>query len=590
MSIEGAVTVLFGNLGEPLSKLCGDLEAADIRIYPRVYGSVVILFTVAATFVSLLGSVLLMAVGVFSPLVGIGLLLLPVTVLMGGILWPRIKMADRGASLSSEVPYAAAYTAVMSTGGISPYVSILRLSRAPLLPTFRKMARLLDVKVRGLGADPVTALEDIGKTLPSAEFKELLLGYASTLRAGGDVVHYLLRRTEVLFRERLSGLKTVGERVGQLMEIYMTFGILLSLGIYSIYAIQLALGSAFAEMQVGIFGNVGFFMGFAYFFLPFLSVIFLWLVDISQPKYPTEENSVYFLFMGTCIPVALLVLPGLFLSFPIPELLGFPLYNAEHELVVSLTSLLNLERGFEGALGLLITLVVVTIPAAAYRLYISWKEGGMEFGFANFLRDLVEIRKSGLSPEKCIMSLADRNYGNLSRFIRTVSRQVSWGVSYSRIYQDFSKNVRSWLSKVSMFLLLDAIEVGGGTPETLETLAQFNESIVSMEKEKNSMLKPLLVIPYIGTAVLVFTIITLLTFFRSMLGVVSKSIGFADIVTLLLPPLIIHIYAMGIVGGKISSGEVSGGFLHSILLLLFTLFMITLVPYFSIGIVPAPVG
>ena len=549
----------------------------------------VILLTVIATFVSLLCSALLMTLDMFSLLFGLVLLLLPVIVLMGGIFWPRIKMSDRGASLSSEVPYAAAYTAVMSTGGISPYTSILRLSRAPLLPTFRKMARLLDVKVRGLGDDPVTALEDIGKTLPSAEFKELLLGYASTLRAGGDVVHYLLRRTEVLFRERLSSLRSVGERVGQLMEIYMTLGILLSLGIYSIYTIQLALGSAFAEMQTGIFGNVGFFMGFAYFFLPFLSIIFLWLVDLSQPKYPTEENSIYYLFIGTCIPVALLLLPGLFLSFSIPQLLGFPLYNAEHELVISLTSLLNLEKGYEGAVGLIVALVVATIPAAAYRLYIGWKEGGMEFGFANFLRDLVEIRKSGLSPEKCIISLADRNYGNLSRFIKTVSIQVSWGVSYSRIYEDFSKHVRSWLSKVSMFLLLDAIEVGGGTPETLETLAQFNESIISMEKEKNSTLKPLLVIPYIGTAVLVFTIVTLLTFFRSMLGVVAKSIGFADIITLLLPPLIIHIYAMGIVGGKISSGEVSGGFIHSILLLLFTFLMLALVPYFSIGIVPTPV-
>jgi flagellar protein FlaJ len=584
LSLEGIATVLFGGVGGFVSRWCGDLEAADIRIYPPAYGSMVVLSTVASVFVALIGSVVLIALGVFDLPVATVVFLLPILTFGFGLLWPRIKMADRGSSLSSEVPYAAAYTAVMSTGGISPYSSMLRLSRAPLLPTFRKMAGVMDIKVRGLGYDPVSGMEEMGKTMPSVEFKELLLGYASTLRAGGDVVHFLLRKTEVLFTERVVSLKRVADNVGQLMEIYITFGILLSLGMYSIYSIQMALGEAFPAMAGGIFGSAEFFMGFSYVFLPFLSFLFLWLVDMSQPKYPAEQNDIYILFLATAIPIGLLLLPGFFLALAYPDLQKIEFLGIASSYVTSFTRYLGLEMGYEPTIGLIISLVAMTIPALVYRSYIDWKEKGMEFGFANFVRDLVETRKSGLSPEKCIANLVDRDYGNLSKHIRTVSKQVSWGISYSKVYEGFSKSVRSWLTKVSMFLLLDAIEVGGGTPETLETLASFNESMVSMEKEKRSMLRPLLVIPYIGAAILVIVVITLLTFFRSMLMMVGTSIGFAQITRLLLPPLVIHVYLMGIVGGKIANGETSAGFAHAILLLLFIFVVLVLSPYYSLNI------
>lgn len=579
-----------GPIGTYVGTFCGDLEAADIRIHPSTYGSLVALATIATVILSVAVGATLFSFALLTSQITMVLTILPFTVLLFGMAWPRIKIADRGSALAAEVPYAAAYTAVMSTGGISPYVSILRLSKAALLPTFSKMAKILDVKVRGLGYDPVTALEEIGKIMPSAEFKELLLGYASTLRAGGDVVHYLLRRTEVLFRERVTNLKLVGEQVGQLMEIYMTFGILLSLGIYSIYSIQLAMGQAFSEMQGGIFGSVEFFMGFAYLFLPFLSFIFLWLVDVTQPKYPTEENDIYILFIGTAIPIALILLPGFFGAFVLADLMKIEFIATMSTYIVALTKWMGLEQGYEASIGLLISLIAMTIPAWSYKTYLDWKEKGMEFGFANFLRDLVEIRKSGLSPEKCITNLSERAYGNLSKHIKTVSSQVSWGIPYSRIYSQFSKSIRSWLTKVSMFLLLDAIEVGGGTPDTLETLAQFNESIISMEKEKRAMLKPLLIIPYIGTAVLVIVVIALLTFFRSMLTMVGRTIGFIEITRLLLPPLIIHVYNMGLVGGKIAYGETSGGFTHAIMLLIFTFLMLALTPYYSLNISLGPTG
>ncbi|MEM3711938.1 MAG: type II secretion system F family protein [Thermoproteota archaeon] len=597
MSLTGFATMMFGSLGDAVAKLCGDLEASGIRLYPRAYGSLVLF----ATFMTIIVSVILSSffvvgytffsirLGIFGEIFIIPALImsLPAIVFLIGIGWPRMKVSGISSSLSSEVPYAAAYTAVMSTGGISPYASIMRLSRVPLLPTFSKTAKLLDLMVRGLGYDPVTALEEIGKKLPSKDFRELLLGYASTLKTGGDVVHYLLRRTELLFQERLENLKMIGGRLGQIMEVYMVIALLLLLGIYTIYAVQLSVGELLGGGG-GFFGSVYGFMLFSYVFLPFISLIFLWMIDVVQPKYPMEDNSPYVVFAATGLPILAILVPSFYLSFIMPGLRIIPVFDILARIMERLVTLLGLEKGYEPTIGLTLTLMIATIPAMAYRIGISIREKGMDIGFSGFLRDLVEIRKSGLSPEKCIINLSERNYGKLSKHIKTMATQISWGISHSKIYETFSKHVRSWLTKISMFLLLDAIEVGGGTPETLETLAQFNESIILMEKEKRSELKPLLSIPYIGTGVLVITVIALLTFFRSMLLMAGRSMAFVDILHLLLPPVIIHVYMMGLVGGKIAYGEVSQGFLHSFLLLIFTLVTIILSPYYSFA--PVPTG
>ncbi|MEM2981071.1 MAG: type II secretion system F family protein [Thermoproteota archaeon] len=594
MSLTGFATWMFGSLGDAVAKLCGDLEASGIRIYPRAYGSLVLLATFITAVVSVaLSSVFVVGYSFFSINLGFGeiylvpliLMSLPLLVFLAGISWPRGKISSIKSSLSSEVPYAAAYTAVMSTGGISPYVSIMRLSRVPLLPTFSKTAKLLDLMVKGLGYDPVTALEESGKKLPSKEFRELLLGYASTLKTGGDVVHYLLRRTELLFQERLESLKIIGGRLGQLMEVYIVFAILFLLGIYSIYAVQMAVEGAMGGGG-GMFGDIQLFMVFGYAFLPFFSIIFLWLIDVTQPKYPMEDNSSYVVFATTAMPIIMFLLPAFFLAsfrnlFSMPILLEFLPFKILNGFVSDMVKNFGLERGYEPSIGLLLVLIIATIPTVVYKMYINIKERGMDVGFSNFLRDLVEIRKSGLSPEKCIINLSERNYGSLSKHIKTMATQISWGVSHSNIYKTFSKKVRSWLTKISMFLLLDAIEVGGGTPETLETLARFNEAIILMEKEKKAELRPLLMIPYIGTGVLVIVVIVLLTFFRGMLVMARQSLNFPRMAELLLPPIIIHVYMMGLVGGKIAYGEAASGFLHALALSVFTLIVLILSPYYS---------
>ena len=59
---------------------------------------------------------------------------------------------------------------------------------------------------------------------------------------------------------------------------------------------------------------------------------------------------------------------------------------------------------------------------------------------------------------------------------------------------------------------------------------------------------------------------------------------------IMLPPLVLNVFGMGLVGGKIESGKTSDGFLHACLLLLMTFIALCLSPYYSIGITVPGVG
>jgi len=135
---------------------------------------------------------------------------------------------------------------------------------------------------------------------------------------------------------------------------------------------------------------------------------------------------------------------------------------------------------------------------------------------------------------------------------------------------------------INMYVLVDAIEVGGGTPETLETLTRFSEKLSSIEKERKSMLKPLVIMPYIGVAILLFSNIIFLGFMGSIMQSFSNtSMPFTDFVTLIMPPLILQSFLTGLVTGKISTGQTSAGFKHAALLVILGIVLMVVIGLFS---------
>ena len=468
--IGNALAKLYSNKRIQLDKT---LEVAAIKTYPEAYYSLV-----GFSFIVVLAA--LIPVAVLS-----GLYPLPLAsfaVILIGMLVPKIKARDRAAKLDIEVPFAGTYISTMATGGLSPYDSLRRLTNSELMPNLAKAVKDIEVDVEIKGLDPVTAMEKSAQNMPSKEYKDLLLGYASTLRTGGDVVHYLFVRTETMFNDLANKVRSFGDRAAAIMESYIALSILVTLSLTIIYMVSIA----FSSFWQGGFTPETFLL-YSYFLVPGMAIAFIYLSDSNQIQEPVNEWGAYKV-LGAMSPVFIVLLLTIFTPFA-AQGLSLPFSEPFVNSIVGLRSMLGLQQGYEAALGLSIALLVWIVPAAFAHNYYSKRGKNIEHDITNFLRDLTEARKTGASPEKCLENLAGRNYGAFTSHLNVASRQIRWGLSFKTVYQTFRSKIKSWMGLINMYVLVDAIEVGGGTPETLETLTRFSERLSSIEKERKSTSK-----------------------------------------------------------------------------------------------------
>ena len=89
--------------------------------------------------------------------------------------------------------------------------------------------------------------------------------------------------------------------------------------------------------------------------------------------------------------------------------------------------------------------------------------------------------------------------------------------------------------------------------------------------------------PYIGSAILVFSTIISVDFMYSAIFSISRqAVPYVRLVSVIVPALVFQSYLTGIVTGKISTGNVSAGFRHAIVLTAITLILIIIMRFLKI--------
>ncbi|MFZ8858186.1 MAG: type II secretion system F family protein [Candidatus Caldarchaeales archaeon] len=187
-----------------------------------------------------------------------------------------------------------------------------------------------------------------------------------------------------------------------------------------------------------------------------------------------------------------------------------------------------------------------------------------------------------------MIDLSQNNYGAFSKRLREIARMISWGLPLSKIYQEFVKRTYGWLERAGMFILIDAIDVSGGAPETLEVLTMFSEDLEEIERQKRATLRPLMMIPYLTALLLVTVVVILVVFMRELLKVARMPISAAEFIGFFLPPVIFIAAISGLVAGKISTSRVAGGFVHAVILSAVSLIAIWITGIVSVQLFQLP--
>jgi len=347
-----------------------------------------------------------------------------------------------------------------------------------------------------------------------------------------------------------------------LLETFITVMVLMSMCFFILFAVEsmpnVGGGGGGVSMQSGI-------IMYTYVFTPMLSLVFIYLAHSMQPKTPVVDMRPYKVF-GICSIIGIVLLLLLTNFFGLVEVPFF----SQLQTVVDLP------------MAIAIALFVATAPAAIVYHRVSSYKAGMEQGINSFLRDLTEVRKTGLSPEKCIESLSNRDYGVFSKELRKISSEISWGVPVRKVIMDFVKRTKSWLAQLVMFLLVETIDVGGGTIAMVESLARFNNLTQEVEKEKKMATRPYVMMPYFAAILLVATTIMMLNFAGATREVAGGSPAgdMTGIKMIFTTSVIFHSYLIGIVAGKISEESVAAGFKHGAILVIIAILAAKLVPMF----------
>ena len=270
-----------------------------------------------------------------------------------------------------------------------------------------------------------------------------------------------------------------------LLETFIIVMVMMSLCFYILFSVD-AIYSTGVSLTSGI-------ILYTYLFTPLLSLMFIYLAHSMQPKTPVVDMRPYKVY-GICGAI------GIVLFLLLTNFMGFvplPLFS-------SLTEIIDLP------VAIAVALAVATFPAAIVHIKLAKEKAGMEQGITSFLRDLTEVRKTGLSPEKCIESLSKRDYGIFSKELRKISSEISWGIPVKKVIMQFVTRTRSWMAQLVMFLLVETIDVGGGTIAMIESLARFNSLTQEVEKEKRMSVRPYIMMAYLASILLVATTIMMM--------------------------------------------------------------------------------
>jgi flagellar protein FlaJ len=136
-----------------------------------------------------------------------------------------------------------------------------------------------------------------------------------------------------------------------------------------------------------------------------------------------------------------------------------------------------------------------------------------------------------------------------------------------------------------MFLLVETIDVGGGTIGMIESLSRFNNLTQEVEKEKKMQVRPYVFMPYLASILLVATTIMMMSFTTGTLtmnipGAAASTRDFTQMKTIFITSVVFHSYLIGIVAGKISEESIAAGFKHATILVIIAALAAAIMPMF----------
>ena len=242
--------------------------------------------------------------------------------------------------------------------------------------------------------------------------------------------------------------------------------------------------------------------------------------------------------------------------------------------VLSILSFLNiLTIGFSGVDFLIFAALAGTGIYGFYETIRLRRISQIDTIFPDFVRDIAESRRAGMTFTKSILFASKGNYGILTPEIQKISQQVSWGSSVSDALLAFSERVQTKAIRRTISLIIEASKSGGNVADVLDVAAKDAREIKTLEAERKTNMASYVVVVYVGMFVFLAILLILCTSFipamvseggEGMQGIMGSgnTASLDEIITTFFYACIVQGFGSGVVAGVFEDGTYTASVKH----------------------------
>ena len=241
--------------------------------------------------------------------------------------------------------------------------------------------------------------------------------------------------------------------------------------------------------------------------------------------------------------------------------------------------------------------VILAVILGSVQFWIDFlqeikRQKEIELQFLEFMRNLVESIKSGISIPRSITNVAKKDFSSLNPYIRKLAHQIEWGIPTRKALITFSLDTNNKVIKRAISIIVEAEQSGGDITDILSSVVKSVIDVKKMKEERKASVFSQIIQGYIVFFVFIVVMLVLQLWLFPKLGSLSGSIqsglsGFSrlfqstganqDLSTIFFVLIMIQGFFAGIMIGKFSEGTLKNGLIHSFILMATAALIITVV-------------
>ncbi|MCK5024671.1 MAG: type II secretion system F family protein [Thermoplasmata archaeon] len=236
-----------------------------------------------------------------------------------------------------------------------------------------------------------------------------------------------------------------------------------------------------------------------------------------------------------------------------------------------------------------------------YAFYVSKKQADIEAiekRLPDFLRDVAEAGRFGMTLADAIVVASSGRYGSLTPEIKKMAAQIEWGVPAGETLRLFAERIDTPLVNRVVTIVVKASDAGGSVADVLTMVAHDTKEEQLSQAEREIQMSTYLAVIYISFFVFLVTIIILNLTFLPKIRIagtnvalaaeeagIAGGVGGASLDVSSIPMIqiafflasMVHAVGDGIMAGVLQNGSIANGMKHSVILLVLGFLILTLV-------------